>query len=464
MNVLLLFPRVAGIPHVSYPPLGLGHIAAAAEEAGHHVKLIDLHAENMTDESLLQTSRDFAPDVIGIGFTIASRNDVQQLASKLGQARIVFGGPEPTTDPDRYLTKDGYIVVRGEGEVTFVELLGRLSAGAGLSSVRGISYRENDAIRHNPNRAMIADLNTLQRCAWHQFKLDLYEGEVNGQRAINLISSRGCPYHCIYCLHALFGKEYRARDARAIVDEMEYLQRTYGYRGFFMFDDLFMIDRKSLNAFCDELIRRRLNVSWRCFTRVNIVHEDTLALMKRSGCVNIFFGVESGSERSLKLMKKGIRLEDIHRGIALSKGAGIETSTFLLIGFPWETKEDFEATRSLVCEVLPDTVLISFATPVPKTEFSQIVVDHGIAFDHESGDYVDMTVPAYETGSFSKDDLVRHRDRIYESFHRAQIAYVLRHPLSDYAKRWYRRTRILSQFPGMVFRRIKRIARRRAVC
>lgn len=461
MNILLLSPRVSRISSVAYPPLGLGYVAAAAENAGHHVKLIDLHAERTNDSDLLQIIRIFSPNVIGVSFTIASRKDIPQLASKLGNEKIVFGGPEPTTDPDRYLTNDNFIVVRGEGEVTFVELLEKIAAGASFSLVRGISYRENGEIRHNPDRERIDDINSLPRCAWHHFKFDLYNGTVNEHKAINLISSRGCPYSCVYCLHALFGKQYRVRNAVSIVDEMEYLQRIYGFSGFFMFDDIFLIDRKSLNVFSNELIKRNLNVKWRCFTRVDIIQEDSLALMRQSGCVNIFFGIESGSERSLKMIKKGITIDDIHKGIALSKAAGIETGTFLLLGFPWETSEDFEATRRLICETLPDTVLISFTTPIPKTEFSQMVCDQGIVFDHESSDYLDMTVPAYETKHFSKEDLLRYRDSIYKSFYHTQMRYALMHPFSDYTKRWYKRTQILRYLPEIALKKLIKIARPR---
>lgn len=336
------------------PPLGVAYVAAAFEASGAEVRIFDFIVSRYTPHKLAAMLERFAPDIVGI--TSVTLN-YPQAASILAEAKVlrpqsltVMGGPHVSFDAVNTLRDYPGIdvVVMGEGELTIGELMACGAEPRWFSRIRGLAYREQGAIRVNAPRGFVADIDTLPMPARHLLPLSRYRAL---GYPISIITSRGCPYSCIFCLgRRMVGNKIRQRRASLVVDEIEDIL-SYGIYRINIADDLFVSDREKVREVCGEIKKRGLNFAWSAFARVNTVDRETLEIMKDAGCDSISFGVESGNQEMLKRIRKGITLDQVRKAVAMCREAGIIVHCSFIVGLPGETRETLDETRRFAADL-----------------------------------------------------------------------------------------------------------------
>ena len=375
---------------ISTPPLGLAYLAASLREAGFKVKIIDNIVEKLSFEELLKKIRNAT--IVGITSTTPTFNAALKYAKKIKEALpnvfVILGGVHVTFKPFEALKNYVDAICVGEGEETIIEVAERIEAGKSLKGVRGTIYREGDRIIKNPPRKFIEDLDSLPFPAYDLLPLEKYSVLGNKLRHFPIITSRGCPFGCRYCSSSLFiGKKFRARSPKNVVDEIEWLVSEFGARNIAFADDTFTFSRKRVEAICDEIIRRGIEVSWSCSSRVDTINEELLKKMKKAGCKAIYFGVESANQKILDYYRKRIDLKKVFRAIRLAKKYGIMTICSFIIGAPNETKEDMKNTLKLALKLDPDYAQFSILTPYPGTEIYEEAKRKGLLITENYDDY-----------------------------------------------------------------------------
>lgn len=364
------------------PVVGMAYLVSVAERAGHRVRAFDQFADQIPTAKLLGQVVAFQPDVLGLGVLTPSASMAAQIAgavrSALPRCTIVAGNIHADVMPKETLSRGSFdVVVHGEGERTFVELLAALGDGTpptDLGDVAGISYRDaTGEVRRTAERPLIEDLDTLPYPAWYQFPVHAYGllplADV-AKPTLVLSGSRGCPYRCGFCslLHA--GSTYRRRDPEAMADEYEFVQRCYKVRQIGFVDPIFPLDKKVVMAFCESLLRRGMQrkVAWISETRVDRVDQETLMMMRRSGCRRLLFGIESGVDALLGNINKTFTTDRVRDTIALCRQERIQTVGLFMIGLPGETEEMTRRTIDFACGLDLDFAKFAITIPFPGSQ------------------------------------------------------------------------------------------------
>jgi radical SAM superfamily enzyme YgiQ (UPF0313 family) len=357
-----------------FTPLGLGSIAAVLRREGFDATLVNLSASSWPRvERLLRRER---PDLVGVSAFTFNRHEAMRVAALARAANpgclVVAGGPHATHMPEHLL--ENYpcldLVVRGEGEETFLAIAreaaaGRLRTGmAPPPHLSGVTGRDGGAVRATPDRPVLQDLDRLPHPSEDPRTLGI---DAESQFEF-IITSRGCPAACTFCSSPEFwGRALRFRSAAHMLDEVRLLRERHGVVYLSVRDDTFTANRGRVLDFCRGLVEARLDLLWDCQSRVNIVDEERLVWMRRAGCTHIQYGVESGSPRMLERLNKGIRLDEIRRAAALTRRVGLGLSVYLITGIPGETDADLESTVRLIEEIRPHDGLVSPLTVYPGT-------------------------------------------------------------------------------------------------
>jgi anaerobic magnesium-protoporphyrin IX monomethyl ester cyclase len=321
------------------------------------------------------------PKIVGITASIVSVPCVFNIAKIIkktdSNVRVVLGGPAATTIPD-YILGNEHVdyLVYGEGEETVVDLIEHISNNdtslESLKKVKGIIFKHGGEIVKAPARSLIPDINELPfPDRESMFALD----ENNQIRKVysngDILASRGCPYLCKFCAcYTIWGtRTPRTRSVGNIMQEVEHIVTTYGQESFIFWDDLFTTNKKRVIEFCEEILKRDLNIKWICMARLNTLDRESLDIMKKAGCVQIQVGIESGSERMLKFIGKNLALSVINEKTQIIKDAAMNWLAFFIIGFPTETKEEIKQTLNYIEKIKPSAVGISIFSPYPGTDF-----------------------------------------------------------------------------------------------
>ncbi len=373
----------------SMPPLGLLYIAAVLEKEGHAIQIVPADILNLDRKQIAKAIRTFEADIIGVTSTTENRFqsfDLIKLAKSVHpMAKTVLGGPHASMAAEDCLRHipELDIVVKGEGEETMRELCRTLEEKKGkehLSSVAGISYRQEKKIRTNPPRVPIKDLNTIPRPAYHLIPFEAYNFrfEVPGQGllpAVNMMSSRGCPFDCNFCATPInWGRLVRMRSAENIIDEIEYLIHEYGVKVIFFFDDTFNTNPKRVHTICDLILERKLDIYFKCDVRIDLIDKPLLVKMKDAGLFHLSFGIEAGSERVRnEIVNKKIDIDDFFRLIEWCNELDIIPNAFFIFSHPTETWEEAQESIKII-EEYKDRIEASIAilhiypgTPLEKT-------------------------------------------------------------------------------------------------
>jgi radical SAM superfamily enzyme YgiQ (UPF0313 family) len=372
-----------------YPPLGTLYAAATLREGGFGVALFDAMLAGSEDDwaAALDRHRPRFATLYEDSFSYLSKMcllrmreaalSMVAMAKRRGLPTVVAGS-DATDHPEIYLRGGADFVILGEGEQTLSELLGALSGRrpAALEDIAGLAFARGGALVRTAPRPFIRDLDALPLPARDLADLDRYRRiwrARHGYFSTNLVTTRGCPYHCNWCAKPIYGQRYAVRSPASVADEMAGLAATYAPDHLSFVDDIFGLQRGWVERFADEVAARCLAVPFKCLSRADLLRAPVVGALRRAGCRTVWIGAESGSQRVLDAMEKGIRVEQIRDAARLLHEAGIEVGFFLQFGYPGETREDIEKTLELVRDCRPDDIGVSVSYPLPGTRFYERV-------------------------------------------------------------------------------------------
>ena len=366
-----------------YPPLGILYLAAYLEERGQPVAVFD--STFSTRAALERHLLEARPDVVGVYTNLMTKRAVLEVMAfvraqpALAATRIVLGGPEVTHHVDEFLGHGADVLVIGEGEETMHELVRAWAApapapaGDPLAVIAGIAYRDGrGTVTRTAPRALLRNLDELpiprREALDLRPYLDAWRAH-HGTNAVSISTMRGCPYTCRWCSRAVYGETYRRRSPRLVVDEIQAVVERWQPDSFWFVDDVFTINHRWLDELTQELERRRLHIRYECITRADRLNERAVGLLRRSGCFRVWIGAESGSQKVLDAMDRRVTVDQVREMIQLSKRHGIETGTFIMLGYPGETEADILATIDHLKRADPDQFTITVAYPIKGTPF-----------------------------------------------------------------------------------------------
>jgi anaerobic magnesium-protoporphyrin IX monomethyl ester cyclase len=435
MKVLLLNPparkkfiregrctQEQGMWTVLWPPLSLAMIAAVLEGDGHEVKLIDCPAEGVDINELCASLVRFSPDLcLWSTATPTIESDLalaRRVKEEAPECRTAIFGTHPTALPTECLEKEENLdfIIRNEPEETARELAEVISRGSDFSPIKGLSYRDEEEIIHNPARGFIDELDSLPDPAWHFINLDSYRLPLDGRRFLIVAPIRGCPYPCTFCTTGVYyGRKARKRSVPRVLSEIKNDIERYGVGDFLFWADTFTIDKKYAASLCRAIIEEKLDISWVANSRVDTVDKELLALMRKAGCFMISYGIESGSKEVLRKARKGITRDDIKMAVRSAKEAGIKVVGHFIIGLPGETKKTAEDTILFSKDLELDFAQFYCAAPFPGSELYNIAKEEGWITGDFS--YFSQRQAVMELSYFSRRDCMRARRKAYRRFY-----------------------------------------------
>lgn len=397
-----------------YPPLGLLYISAYLKRAGFTVDLYDTTLG--CREELCACLAEEPGGVLGIYTNLMTRRpvlDITAMAKAHGWT-VILGGPESANYPAEYLARGADVVVIGEGEETLAELLPALADRGPhrLHGVRGVVFRdENGVVVANPERPQIPNLDSLP---WPDRAMvdipqyiDIWRRH-HSMGSVNLITARGCPYKCRWCSHAVFGFSHRRRSFIDCADELEFIRDTYHPDQVWYADDVFTMNHAWLFHYATELKRRNLHVPFETISRADrMMKEEIMATLAGMGCYRIWIGSESGSQRVLDAMERGVTVEQVQWATRAAQRHGMEVGMFLMWGYEGETLEDIEATIEHVKKANPDIFLTTVAYPIKNTPYYDTVADRVVL----PKDWDDATDRDYRIQGRHSRAYYKHADR-----------------------------------------------------
>jgi anaerobic magnesium-protoporphyrin IX monomethyl ester cyclase len=405
-------------------PLGLTSLAGYLLREGVDVRIEDCIVQPHSVERLRENLNTFRPDVVG---ATAVTMNVKAALRILGDYKeeqpgliTLMGGPHVTFDAEKILSENAFVdyIVRGEGEVTCTELLEALDSRASVENIVGISYRSNGAVVHNPDRPFIKDINVLPFPSVDLVPLTKYRAM---GFPITMVTSRGCPHECIFCVgRRMVGRRVRYFDVKRVVDEFESLSRI-GFSVICIVDDLFTANKARCMEVCDEILRRGISHLWSAFARVDTVSEELLGRMKAAGCMGLCFGIESGNQAILDRIKKKTTLEQCRRAAALCHEVGIDPWMSFILGLPGETAETVRETMEFG-KILSESYGFHILAPFPGTEVRDRREDYGITILTDDWDRYDANQSVSATGSTAPEEI----DRAVEGFNEEIFQFVER--------------------------------------
>lgn len=440
MDVVLINPcdenAVKNCLGFKVPPLNLMYLAASLEKASKSVKILDDDIMQLGEEKITKMVSKMDPMIVGLTASTSNIKKalkyVERIKSTLPNVLTIIGGPHTTFIPVETLQENECLdlVVVGEGEKTVVDLTNNYSKYGikGLDNVKGVVYRNRsrDAIRIAEPQSLIKDLDSIPFPARHLVPFDAYG--VSKDQEGDMITSRGCVYSCGYCSSSMImGKKFRSRSPGNVVDEIEELIDKYKIKNIAFLDDTFMMNKRRAGEIADEIKSRGIDVSYVASSRVDMVNKDLLAKLKDSGMSTLYYGVESGSQRVLDLMKKGITLKQAEYAVKSAKDAGINVLTSFILGFPGETAAEIDETIDFSIKLNADYSQYSILTPFPGTPIYHELKDKKL-LDTENWDKYTVlkSVIKYENIGLSKKFVERKLAKAYLKFY-TRPKYLLEH-------------------------------------
>ena len=408
MKVVIVAPPYP-LEECPAPPLGVTYVAAAFEASGADVKIIDYINSRYSTENLIAELNDFKPDLVGVTsvtmtFPVAARI-IKTVKDYDPSIITVMGGPHVTFDALNTLQHYPEIdlIVMGEGEETIMELMSCGMKRKQWPDIRGIAFRQNGQFMSTGMREYIDNIDSLPLPARHLISHSKYQAL---GYPISIITSRGCPYLCIFCLgRRMVGEKVRRRKASFVVDEMEQIL-SYGWNRVNVADDLFTSDRKSVRAICGEIYKRGLKFTWSAFARVNTVDKKTLEMMREAGCDSISFGVETGNAEMLERIRKGITVEQIRSAVKICKEVGIIAHASFMVGLPGESRETLMESREFA-RSLGIFYGYHILTPFPGTTVREDIEKYDLEILTDDWGRYDANSAIVRTSSLSAEEINR---------------------------------------------------------
>jgi anaerobic magnesium-protoporphyrin IX monomethyl ester cyclase len=363
-----------------YAPLGILYLCSHLRGKGFDVDVFDTTFSNR--DALFNFLRTEKPSVLGIYANLMTRGNVIAILAVAREAgwKTVVGGPEPGAYTLEYLQAGADFVVAGEGELTMEELLQALRDGeTDFSKVAGLAFLDQDGkMCQMPPRGQIENLDQQPWPARDAIDIQRYVETWrthHGSGSINFITARGCPFRCNWCSHQVFGQSHRRRDPVKVVDEVEWLLNRYSPDMIWVSDDVFTINHAWMRSYASEMRRRSLRIPFECISRADRLNAEMLDLLAELGCFRIWIGSESGSQRILDAMDRGVKIEQVQNAVRMSRERGIQSGMFLMWGYEGEELEDIEATVKHVSTSQPDIFFTTVSYPIKGTPYYKRIAD-----------------------------------------------------------------------------------------
>ncbi|MBU1340764.1 MAG: B12-binding domain-containing radical SAM protein [Proteobacteria bacterium] len=406
MKIALIAPPYP-LEEIPSPPLGLTYIAAVCEAVGAEVIIMDYIVRGYSPAKLQEELNAFDPDIVG---TNCVTMNFKQAAAIIGIVKqtnpdiiTLMGGPHVSFDSKNTLALYPQIdiIVKGEGEATVTQLLGVIHSREKWHTVRGIVFKDNGRIIATGRRPFIQDLDALPLPARHLLPMARYQAL---GYPVSIITSRGCPNQCIFCLgRRMVGHKVRFRSPQQIADEIEELI-SRGSCFINIADDLFTASKQRVKELCHELVKRKLNVSWSAFSRVNTIDAQTLKLMKSAGCHSVSFGIESGNPEMLKRVKKGVTVAQAKKASIACREAGIRGHASFIVGLPGETRETMKDSLILQKELEIESAY-HFLAPFPGTAVRENIADYDLEILTHDWDQYNANRSIVKTAGLSPEQM-----------------------------------------------------------
>jgi len=384
MRAALVSPKDSFLDNAGdRPSLGLLYLASYGRKHNPNagIKVYDLNHDNLDDVV------EYNPDIVGLGFTTPHYGQAlditRRLREELPRARLIAGGPHPTATEPEQLYPFFDAVVQGEGEEAFRKILNR------------------DTSRHF-KEPYIKNIDSIPMPAWDMVDMGRYKMDWDGNRAATLFSSRGCTFCCSFCSKDIWGRQFRVHTPKRIADEMDYLWRNYEIRHFYFYDDTFTTDKNRINGIVNEIIDRRKDdiYRWKIITRADRVNPIMLHNMYIGGCREVSYGIEHADDESLRMINKGMTVQQNADAVKWAKEAGMKVKGFFIIGLPGDTPKKISDTVQLAKDLNLDHALFSVMMPYPGTEMYNNPEKYGITLDPsiQYGDWLQYA--GYNTANY----------------------------------------------------------------
>lgn len=393
-----------------YPPLGLLYVSAYLIEKGIPNDVFDSTFYSRQDQ--LDFILEKKPEIIAIYTNLMTKIEVVKLIKILktdafGFPKIILGGPDVSFNIDNYLNAGADFLIIGEGEETTYELYNAISRQLDFSDVNGIAFRENGVTVKTSPRTKFRELDELplpNRDAIPNEKYLAVWKANHGESSMTISTQRGCPYTCKWCSTAVYGQSYRRRPAHLVAAEMKMLKDKYNPDAIWFVDDVFTISHKWLTAFHEEVVKQDAQIRFECITRAERLNDEILRLLKEAGCFRIWIGAESGSQKIIDAMDRRVDVNHVRKMINDTNALGIETGTFIMVGYPGETQEDISETIQYLKDANPTHYTITIAYPIKGTSLYEEVED-------------DITIqPDWETSTDREIDFKRNYSRKFYDY------------------------------------------------
>jgi anaerobic magnesium-protoporphyrin IX monomethyl ester cyclase len=373
-----------------YPPLGTIQAAAVIRDAGYNVSLFDTNLRDDPHEltPILQSAHARYFVIYDDGFNYLTKMCLTRMReaaftmsakAKMSGCTVIVSSSDAADHYEKYFSHGADYVVRGEGEETLKALLLALDKGEDPAMVQGLAYKKAGQTVLTGNRPVIRDLDTLPMPAWDLVDIAAYRKiwkKHHGYFSLNIATTRGCPFKCNWCAKPIYGNRYNSRSPRHVINEIEWLLKTYQPDHFWMCDDIFGLKPGWVQEFRDLVKQKQLSFRYKIQSRADLlIEEDTIDALAQSGAETVWVGAESGSQKILDAMDKGTKVEQIAEASRLLRQRGVKIAFFLQFGYLGETRQDIGETIRMVVDLLPDEVGISVSYPLPGTKFYEKVKD-----------------------------------------------------------------------------------------
>lgn len=446
MKVSLLIPPTSletdsygKLQKFSYPmpSIGLAYIAAVLEANGYDVRIIDAYATPCTIDGIVEKLDGVA--VLGVSLLTTSACSTYKLAKEIKHRypniKIVYGNVHASLFPQECFAEGGAdFIVHQEGELTFLELCDFISGKkkVRVEEIKGISYMADGDVRANPLRPFIDDLDSLPYPAWHLYDLSRYANDprtevIEGVMEFQILATRGCPMECTFCSSRTdksLGNRYRMRRPEKIVEELQYMHDHYGARVFHFMDLSFPLLKKHAIEFCQAMVKSGLaeKIKWLTELRVKPLDEETVMWLKKSGCVRVYFGIESGDDEVLKKIKKGFTCDDVRSAVKLCHKAGLQVDGLFMLGLPADTVASMNKTIDIAIELGVRFAIFNLFVPYPGCQlYDELSAQKKIHFKDWS-DFISYPTysnkePVFVTDGLTKNELMRIQSTAMKRFY-----------------------------------------------
>lgn len=370
-----------------YPPLGTIYAASFLKHNGFEVDLFDVGLRDSPEEinSILQNDKPKFLVLYDDGFNYLTKMCLTTMREaafemiKMGKKQgciVIVSSSDSTDHFPKYLNEGADIVLLGEGELSLLETVNSIEKELTLSEVKGIAYKDEEGIKHNGRREVLRDLDYLPQPDWELVDIQSYKQAWKSKTpfALNIATTRGCPYKCNWCAKPIYGNRYNSRSPERVVSEIQYLLENYGVANFWMCDDIFGLKPNWVQEFDEILKERGLNIQFKIQSRADLLlKENTISTLVSSGLKEVWIGAESGSQGILDAMDKGTTIEQIEQSTKLLQEQGVRVAFFIQYGYLGESKQDIDQTIALIQRARPDNIGISISYPLPGTKFYEKV-------------------------------------------------------------------------------------------